>query len=170
MRSRFVVASSGLDQFDHHVHREPVCTQDRLGVTVTARGKQFEGAAAVRIGTAIVASGRHQCTVTIIAPTRRAWERDGPGLSHVVLRPTRDLPPRKGGGWDRVNRFPRKPPHFNTPQSRQLRYVSRVSAKELSSTSPAPRTTTNGKACGEPRMSGSTEYPPARTEVHEKCQ
>jgi hypothetical protein len=52
---------SGLDQFDHHVHREPVRTQDRLGVTVTAPGKQFEGAAAVRIGTAIVASGRHRC-------------------------------------------------------------------------------------------------------------
>src|SRR6516165_3193473 len=51
---------SGLDQFDHHVHREPVRTQDRLGVTVTAPGKQFEGAAAVRIGTAIVASGRHR--------------------------------------------------------------------------------------------------------------
>src|SRR5262249_19869203 len=34
-------------------------TQDRLGVTVTAPGKQFEGAAAVRIGTAIAASGRH---------------------------------------------------------------------------------------------------------------
>jgi len=47
-----------------------VRTQDRLGVTVTAAGKQFEGAAAVRIGTAIVASGRHRCTVTIIAPTR----------------------------------------------------------------------------------------------------
>ena len=51
---------AGLDQFDHHVHREPVRTQDRLAVTVTARGKQFEGAAAVRIGTAIVASGRHR--------------------------------------------------------------------------------------------------------------
>jgi len=52
---------AGLDQFDHHVDREPVRTQDRLGVTVTAAGKQFEGAAAVRIGTAIVASGRHRC-------------------------------------------------------------------------------------------------------------
>ena len=41
---------SGLDQFDHHVHREPVRTQDRLGVTVTAPGKQFEGAAAVGLG------------------------------------------------------------------------------------------------------------------------
>jgi hypothetical protein len=66
---------AGLDQFDHHVHREPVRTQDRLGVTVTAAGKQFEGAAAVRIGTAIVASGRHRCTVTIIAPTRRETRR-----------------------------------------------------------------------------------------------
>jgi ABC-type uncharacterized transport system substrate-binding protein len=28
----------------------------------------------------------------------------------------------------------------------------------------------NGKARGEPRTSGSTEYPPARTEVYEKCQ
>ena len=28
----------------------------------------------------------------------------------------------------------------------------------------------NGKARGEPRMSGSTEYPPVRTEVHEKDQ
>jgi hypothetical protein len=27
---------AGLDQFDHHVHREPMRTQDRLGVTVTA--------------------------------------------------------------------------------------------------------------------------------------
>jgi hypothetical protein len=27
---------SGLDQFDHHVDREPVRAQDRLGVTVTA--------------------------------------------------------------------------------------------------------------------------------------
>jgi hypothetical protein len=35
---------SGLNQFDHHVDREPVRTQDRLGVTVTAPGKQFEGA------------------------------------------------------------------------------------------------------------------------------
>jgi hypothetical protein len=84
---------SGLDQFDHHVDREPVRAQDRLGVTVTAPGKQFEGAAAVRIGAAIVASGRHRGTVTIIDPIRPAWERDGPGLSHVVLRPTRDLPP-----------------------------------------------------------------------------
>ena len=84
---------SGLDQFDHHVDREPVRAQDRLAVTVTARGKQFEGAAAVRIGAAIVASGRHRGTVTIIDPIRPAWERDGPGLSHVVLRPTRDLPP-----------------------------------------------------------------------------
>jgi hypothetical protein len=40
---------SGLDQFDHHVDREPVRTQDRLGVTVTAPCKQFERAAAVRI-------------------------------------------------------------------------------------------------------------------------
>jgi len=63
-------SESGLDQFDHHVHREPVRTQDRLGVPVTAPGKQFEGAAAVRIGTAIVASGRHRCTATISAPTR----------------------------------------------------------------------------------------------------
>jgi hypothetical protein len=62
---------SNLDQFDHHVDREPVRTQDRLAVTVTAAGKQFEGTAAVRIGTAIVASGRHRCTVTIIAPTGR---------------------------------------------------------------------------------------------------
>src|SRR5215470_13932976 len=46
---------SGLDQFDHHVEREPVRTQDRLGVTVSAPGKQFEDAAAVKIGTAIVA-------------------------------------------------------------------------------------------------------------------
>src|SRR5262249_61080616 len=59
---------AGLDQFDHHVDREPVRTQDRLGVTVTAPGKQFEGAAAVRIGTAIVVSGQHRCTATIIAP------------------------------------------------------------------------------------------------------
>jgi hypothetical protein len=49
---------SGLYQFDHHVDREPLRTEHRLAVTVTARGKQFEGAAAVRIGTAIVASGR----------------------------------------------------------------------------------------------------------------
>jgi hypothetical protein len=62
---------SNLDQFDHHVDREPVRTQDRLAVTVTAPGKQFEGPAAVRIGTAIVASGRHRCTVTMSAPTRR---------------------------------------------------------------------------------------------------
>src|SRR6476660_10003180 len=45
---------SGLDQFDHHVDREPVRTQDRLGVTVTAPCKQFEDAAAVRIGAAVV--------------------------------------------------------------------------------------------------------------------
>ena len=45
---------AGLDQFDHHVDRQPVRTQDRLGVTVTAPGKQFEGAAAARIGTVIV--------------------------------------------------------------------------------------------------------------------
>src|SRR5260370_29960509 len=69
---------SGLDQFDHHVDREPVRTQDRLGVTVTAPGKQFEGAAAGRIGTPIVASGRHRSTVTIVAPTRHG-ARDGPG-------------------------------------------------------------------------------------------
>src|SRR5262244_4071948 len=72
---------SGLDQFDHHVDREPVRTQDRLGVTVTAPGKQFEGAAAVRIGTAIVASGRHRCTVTIIAPTRRGSLAGGSRLA-----------------------------------------------------------------------------------------
>src|SRR5258708_26389501 len=68
---------SGLDQFDHHVDREPVRTQDRLGVTVTAPGKQFEGAAAVRIGTAIVASRRPQWTVTIGAPTPHG-ARHGP--------------------------------------------------------------------------------------------
>jgi hypothetical protein len=28
----------------------------------------------------------------------------------------------------------------------------------------------NGQARGEPRTSGSTEYPPARAEVYEKCQ
>ena len=28
----------------------------------------------------------------------------------------------------------------------------------------------NGQARGEPRTSGSTEYPPARTEVYDKCQ
>src|SRR5262249_26876583 len=28
----------------------------------------------------------------------------------------------------------------------------------------------NGRARGEPRTSGSTEYPPARTEAYEKCQ
>ena len=72
---------AGLDQFDHHVHRESVRTQDRLAVTVTACGKQFEGAAAVRIGTAIVASGRHRCTVTIIAPTRRGSLTTGSGLA-----------------------------------------------------------------------------------------
>jgi hypothetical protein len=38
---------------------------------VTARGKQFEGAAAIRIRAAIVASGRHRCTITISAPTRQ---------------------------------------------------------------------------------------------------
>jgi hypothetical protein len=59
---------SGLDQFDHHVDRKPVRTQDRLGVTVTAPGKQFEGAAAVRIGPAIVASGRHRWAVSQQAP------------------------------------------------------------------------------------------------------
>jgi len=58
-----------------------VRTQDRLGVTVTAPGKQFEGAAAVRIGTAIVASGRHRCTVTIIAPTRRGSLAGGSRLA-----------------------------------------------------------------------------------------
>jgi hypothetical protein len=72
---------SGLDQFDQHVDREPVRTQDRLGVTVTAPGKQFEGAAAVRIGTTIVASGRHWCTVTISAPTRAGTRTGGPGLA-----------------------------------------------------------------------------------------
>ena len=73
---------SGLDQFDHHVDREPVRTQDRLGVTVTAPGKQFEDAAAVRIGTAIVASGRHRLHGHDCRPDPpRA--RDGPG----------DLPP-----------------------------------------------------------------------------
>jgi hypothetical protein len=71
---------SGLDQFDHHVHREPVRTQDRLGVTVTAPGKQFEGAAAVRIGTAIVASGRHRCTVTISPRPAAALSRAGRDL------------------------------------------------------------------------------------------
>jgi hypothetical protein len=59
---------SGLNRFDHHAHREPVRTQDRLGVTVTAPGKQFEGAAAVRIGPAIVASGRHRWAVSQQAP------------------------------------------------------------------------------------------------------
>jgi hypothetical protein len=33
---------SGLDQFDHHVDREAVRTQDSLGVTVTAPGKQLD--------------------------------------------------------------------------------------------------------------------------------
>src|SRR5262249_13695627 len=70
---------SGLDQFDHHVEREPVRTQDRLGVTVTAPGKQFEGAAAVRIGTAIVASGRHRYSHNYRPDPPRP--RDGSGLA-----------------------------------------------------------------------------------------
>jgi hypothetical protein len=52
---------SSLDQFDHRVDREPVRTEDRLGVTVTAPGKQFEGAAAVRIGAAVVVWPSHRC-------------------------------------------------------------------------------------------------------------
>jgi len=67
-----------------------VRTQDRLGVTVTAPGKQFEGAAAVRIGTAIVASGRHRCTVTIIAPTRRGSLAGG---SRLATTPPPQRPP-----------------------------------------------------------------------------
>jgi hypothetical protein len=62
---------SGLDQFDHHVDREPVRTQDRLGVTVTAPCKQFEGAAAVRIGAAVVVWPSHRCATMISAPARR---------------------------------------------------------------------------------------------------
>ena len=34
---------AGLDQFDHHVDRQPVRTQDRLGVTVTAPGQAIRG-------------------------------------------------------------------------------------------------------------------------------
>jgi hypothetical protein len=75
---------SGLDQFDQHVDREPVRTQDRLAVTVTARGKRFEGAAAVRIRAAIVASGRHRCAIMIIAPTRHG-HGTGRNLSQRVL-------------------------------------------------------------------------------------
>src|SRR5262249_36324782 len=145
---------SGLDQFDHHVDREPVRAQDRLAVTVAARGKQFEGAAAVRIGAAIVASGRHRGTVRLSprsagrgSTTGRdchTWSCNQHGTCHLVRcarsrtgpreKTQRLLGPsgsRKGGGWDRVNRIPRKPPYYNTRQSRQLCYVSRVSAKEL---------------------------------------
>jgi len=70
---------SGLDQFDHHVDREPVRSQDRLGVTVTAPGEQFEGAAAVRIGMAIVASGRHRYSHNYRPDPPRP--RDGSGLA-----------------------------------------------------------------------------------------
>ena len=62
---------SGLDQFDHHVDREPVRTQDRLGVTVTAPCKQFEGAAAVRIGAAVVVWSSHRSATMINAPAHR---------------------------------------------------------------------------------------------------
>jgi len=70
MRSRFVVASPAVTSSTIMSIENQCARRIRLGVAVTAPGKQFEGAAAVRIGTAIVASGRHRCTVTIIAPTR----------------------------------------------------------------------------------------------------
>ena len=41
--------------------------------------------------------------------TQRSW-------GHAVTR--------KGGVWDRVKRFPRKPPPYNAPRSRQLRCIS----------------------------------------------
>jgi hypothetical protein len=44
-----------------------VRTQDRLGVTVTAPGKQFEGTAAVRIGAAVVVWPSHRCATMISA-------------------------------------------------------------------------------------------------------
>ena len=110
---------SGLDQFDHHVDREPVRTQDRLGVTVTAPCKQFEGAAAVRIGTAIVASGRHRCIVTIIAPTRH-----GHATGRDLSQPTdqrRHLPP--GSVLPRYTKSKRKPRGCSRGFSDQIRNV-----------------------------------------------
>jgi hypothetical protein len=83
---------SGLDQFDNHVDREPVRTQDRLAVTVTARGTQFEGAAAVRIGTAIVASGRHRACagpgITILF--RRFMPQGGKTVSALARKRVHD--------------------------------------------------------------------------------
>jgi hypothetical protein len=70
---------SSLDQFGHHVDREPLSTQDSLAATETASGKQFEGAAAVRIGTAIVASSWHRCNSRDYRP-----DRHGPGFATLV--------------------------------------------------------------------------------------
>jgi hypothetical protein len=71
MRSVYAVASPSRHKVDHLAHGEAVRPHHRFGAAITAGGKQFEGAAAVGIGTAVVASGRHRCTVTIIAPTGR---------------------------------------------------------------------------------------------------
>jgi hypothetical protein len=117
---------SGLDQFDHYVDREPVRTQDRLGVTVTAAGKQFEGAAAVRIGTAMVASGRHRCTVTIIAPTRRGSLAGGSRLAIGAGRKGRhDLTDQR-----RTCRLVRYPP--DTPRVKKAPVVRPGLSKEMS--------------------------------------
>ena len=76
---------SGLDQFDHHVDRESVRTQDRLGATVTAPCKQFEGAAAVRIGAAVVVWPSHRCATMINAPARRENRRADEQGNHEQL-------------------------------------------------------------------------------------
>jgi hypothetical protein len=66
---------------------------------VMAPGKQFEGTAAVRIGTAIVVSGQHRCTSHDYrpGPPRAATGRDlSQGTSRrrlVTNRPKPHLPP-----------------------------------------------------------------------------
>src|SRR5262249_45647592 len=65
---------SGLEQVEQHVDRESVCPHHRLGATLPARGEQFEGAAAVRIGAAVVVWPSHRCATVISAPARR-WIR-----------------------------------------------------------------------------------------------
>src|SRR5262249_34241122 len=181
MRSRFVVAtpaltSSTIMSTETRVRAgSPCCNRNGSRQAIRGRGGGQDWGG-------VVASGRHRGIVTIIDPIRRAWERDGQGLSHVVLRPTRDLPPgsvraqpnrpqgktqrllgpsgpRNGGGGGRGNRVPREPPPYNTLQSRQLRYVSRVLRKNCRA---------HRRRRGRPpmaRLAASLGYP-ARLNIH----
>jgi hypothetical protein len=79
---------SGLEQVEQHVDRESMCPHHRLGATLPARAEQFEGAAAVGIGAAVVVWSSHRCATVISAPARR-WIRRAETCDNALGRAAR---------------------------------------------------------------------------------